>query len=423
MKTEPYWWDAARPSRPEPEPLPPRADVVVIGGGITGLVAALDLARGGRHVVVLDRDAIGAGASTRNAGYLGRTLKHGFAEIMAADGLARAVAVYGEMQAAFDSVADLIRDEGIDCGFARCGRFTAAPTPAHYAALARELALRERHLGHPFEMLPRTRQHEEIATDLWHGGAVIPDLGALHPGLYHAGLAARAGAAGAVLHGGTAVRSVSAEADRTIVDTARGRIEARDVLATTNGYTDDAAGLRNHVLPFDAYMIATEPLPQTLMQRLIPQGRTVIDDGRNPLFVRPSPDGSRILFGGHTGRRVRDLGRMAARLRRSLIRLLPDLGDVAVGHVWTGRCAGTGDLYPHIGSRGRIHHAMGYCFAGVPMGTHLGRKLAARLLGRNSGATAFDGLPLRPVPAHGIAASLTPLVLRWWEWRDRPRSG
>lgn len=419
MKTEPYWWDAARPGLPPVEKLPARADIVVIGGGITGLVAALDLARGGRHVVVLDRDAIGAGASTRNAGYLGRTLKHGFAEILAAEGLARAIAVYTEMQAAFDSVADLIRDEGIDCGFTRCGRFTAAPTPTHYEALARELALRETHLGHPFEMLPRARQHEAIATDLWHGGAVIPDLGALHPGLYHAGLAVRARAAGAFLHGSTAVLGVTTEIDRVIVETERGRIEARDVVATTNGYTDDAAGLRAHVLPFDAYMIATEPLPQALMQRLIPQGRTVIDDGRNPLFVRPSPDGSRILFGGHTGRRVRDLRRMAERLRRSLVRLLPDLHDVAVSHVWTGRCAGTGDLYPHIGSRGRIHHALGYCFAGVPMGTHLGRKLAARLLARNSGATAFDGLPFRPVPAHGIVAGMIPLILRWWEWRDR----
>jgi len=102
-------------------------------------VAALDLARGGRDVVVLDRDAIGSGASTRNAGYLGRTLKHGFGDIMAAEGLARAIAVYAEMQAAFDSVAELVRDEGIDCGFVRCGRFTAAPTPAHYDALAREL--------------------------------------------------------------------------------------------------------------------------------------------------------------------------------------------------------------------------------------------------------------------------------------------
>ena len=419
MKAEPYWWEAARPEAPVPEALPAKVDVAVIGSGITGLAAALDLARGGRSVVVLDRDAIGGGASTRNAGYLGRTLKHGFGDIMGAHGLERAVAVYREMQAAFDSVADMVSDEGIDCGFARCGRFTAAPTPKHYEALARELELRQRHLGHPFEMLPRARQREAIATDLWHGGAIIPDLGALHPGKYHAGLHDRARAAGAVLRGGVTVTGVAPDADRVVVRTDRGLIEARDVLATTNGYTDDAAGLATRVLPFDAYMIATEPLPRATMERVIPLGRTVIDDGRNPLFVRPSPDGTRLLFGGHTGRRTRDPRRMAPVLRRSLVRLLPDLADVEISHVWTGRCAGTGDLYPHIGSEGRVHHAMGYCFAGVPMGTHLGRKLAARLLGRNSGATAFDTLPFRPVPAHALVTRLTPAVLRWWEWRDR----
>jgi len=419
LRAEPYWWDAARPEEPASPPPPARADVVVVGSGFTGLAAALDLARGGRDVVVLDRDAIGSGASTRNAGYLGRTLKHSFAAIADAHGLDRAIAVYREMQAAFDSVETLVRDEGIACGFERAGRFTAAPTPAHYEALARELALRERHLGHPFAMLPRARQHEEIATDLWHGGAVLPDLGAIHPGLYHAGLRDRARAAGVRLHARVTVAALAEEGRRVVVRTDRGRIEAGDVVLATNGYTGDLAGLDRRVLPFDAFMVATEPLPPATMDRVIPRRRTVIDDGRNPLFVRPSPDGTRLLFGGLTGRRTRDPCALVPALRRALVRLLPDLADVRLSHAWTGRCAGTRDLYPHIGSEGRIHHAMGYCFAGVPMGTHLGRTLAARLLGQRA-ATAFDELPFRPVPLHALAARLTPAVLRWWEWRDRP---
>ena len=109
---DPYWWRAAPRQPAAARSVPKGADVVIVGSGFTGTVAALNLARAGRHVLVLDRGEPGAGASTRNAGYVGRTLKHSFGDILESEGLERAVQVYREMRQAFDCVFETVEAEG-----------------------------------------------------------------------------------------------------------------------------------------------------------------------------------------------------------------------------------------------------------------------------------------------------------------------
>ena len=108
--------------------LPARCDVAIVGSGITGVSAAIPLARAGRSVLVLEMGALGQGASTRNAGFVGRTLKHRFSKLIETVGLEQAIRTYREMQAAFESVATIIKEESIDCGFAVRGRFIPAPS-------------------------------------------------------------------------------------------------------------------------------------------------------------------------------------------------------------------------------------------------------------------------------------------------------
>ena len=132
FKQQPYWWDAApRPKLPERE-LPKQVDVAIVGSGHTGLVAALTLARSGRHVAVFEAGDAGQGASSRNAGYVGRSLKHGFGELMERHGLERAVAVYRDMRAAFDWVFTLVEQEQIACKLVHCGRFVGALSPRQH---------------------------------------------------------------------------------------------------------------------------------------------------------------------------------------------------------------------------------------------------------------------------------------------------
>src|SRR5262249_20957659 len=142
-----------------------------------------------------------------------------------------------------------------------------------------ELDLRRKHLGDEFAMASKASLGREIATDAFYGGAVIPDLGALHPGLYHQGLLDRAIAAGGSIIANTAVENVERAGPNALftVRTSRGSMEARDVFAATNGYSGKALGsLQRRVIPFDAYMIATEELPEETVRSLLPGDRTCL---------------------------------------------------------------------------------------------------------------------------------------------------
>jgi glycine/D-amino acid oxidase-like deaminating enzyme len=420
FKAQPFWWDAApRPVLPE-RPLPARVDVAVVGSGYTGLVAALTLARAGRRVAVFDAGDAGQGASSRNAGYVGRSLKHSFGELLERHGLDRAVAVYRDMRAAFDWVFALAEQEQIACKLVRCGRFIGARSPRQYETMAREYELRRRHLAEPFELVPRTGQVRELGSDYYCGGAVIPDHGALHPGLYHLGLLDRAQSAGVEVHAHTAVTGIRRDGPDFAVRCGRGTVAARDVLVATNGYVDAALPwFRRRLVPFHGYMVATEPLAPERIGRILPNARTVIEFVHNIFFLRRSPDGERLLFGGYTGGPAPNLKDKAARLHAALLRILPDLAGVRLSHAWTGKCAATFDLYPHIGVRDGVHYALGYCFAGLPMGSWMGLKAARRIMGAADSGTAFDSLPFRSLPLYTGNPWFVPLVMRYYDWQDR----
>jgi glycine/D-amino acid oxidase-like deaminating enzyme len=421
FKDTPYWWDAAPRVTAVPAAPPARVDVVIVGSGITGLNAALVLARAGRGVVVLDAEDLGHGASTRNAGYVGRSLKHSFGELMQRHGTAYAIAVYREMQEAFDAVAARVRDEKIACGFKICGRLVLAKAKRQYDDLARELELRKTHLGSDFTMLPRAALRDEIASDLYCGGALIPDLGAIHPGLYHRGLLERARAAGVTLIGRTPVERIApADGGGFDVTTLQGATRARDVLVATNGYTGPLLPwLQRRLIPFDAYMIATEPVAPALMNRLLPTDRTYIDHVHDIISMRRSPDGTRILFLWRTGTRPTGARQKGAQLWLDAVRIVPEIASLKVSHSWTGRCAGTFDLWPHLVEREGIHFAGGYCFAGVPMGTYLGTKAAHRILGSKEGDTVFAERGFPTVPLYSGKPWFVPAVMKYYGLRDR----
>ncbi|MPZ34446.1 MAG: FAD-dependent oxidoreductase [Rhodospirillales bacterium] len=427
FRNAPYWWDAAPLTETASGALAPSYDAVIVGSGYTGLRAALTLARAGRSVAVFDKERPGSGASRRNAGFLGRTLKKSYVDLKAAKGAAHASAIYRDLMMAYDSTLAFIEEEGIDCHAVRCGCLIAATSAAHYAVLERELSGMKADLGLPYSMVPRARLREEMASDLYDGGAVIPDLGSLHPGLYHRGLMTRALAAGVALFGRCEVTRIervevepaASQGDRFRVSTAGGQTRARDVVVATNGYTPKSLPWHaRRVIPFVGYMAATEKLPPALLATLLPHRRTVIDSNLDIDFFRPAPDSPRLLFGGATANGLQDPAAIATLLHGRLRRALPDLADAKLGHVWTGQCAGTFDMMPHIGCHDGIWYGMGYNFAGVPMGSFFGLKIAQKILGLPAGASAFEAAAFPTLPLYRGNPWFLPLAMRWFAWKD-----
>ena len=420
FRAHPYWWDdVPRPQLPRAE-LPRRVDVVVIGSGYTGLNAALQIARAGRHTLILDAEAAGFGCSTRNAGQISTSIKPSFDVLARRHGPERAFAIIREGQTSLAWLGHFIGEERIDCDFKVVGRFHAAHSPGQYETLARTLASQKPGLEVEAHMVSRAEQRSELGTDVYFGGAVYHRHASLNPARYHAGLLSRVTAAGATIATNCPATAIQPDGSGYRVETPQGEVSARDVVIATNGYTGSLTPwMRRRVIPIGSYMIATEPLAPDLMDKLMPRGRVVSDSRKVIYYFRPTPDRRRILFGGRVSISETDPHVSGPKLHAELSRIFPDLASVRISHSWCGTVAYTFDELMHIGRYQGMYYAMGYCGAGVGMASYLGMRLGQQVLGLREGSTAFDGLNFQTRPLYyGKPWFLGPSLV-YYRWRDR----
>ena len=420
FKSEPYWWD--RTPRPELAvgDLPPSVEVAVVGSGYTGLNSAIVTARGGRSTLVLDSGDAGFGCSTRNGGQISTSVKPSLSELAKRYGPQTAFNILKEGQTALSWIGDFIRNEEMDCDFMVPGRFHAAHNSRAFAKLVRQVTNQPRGLAVPYQIVERGDQQAEIGTDSYHGGIVFEKHASLDPARYHQELLDLAVAAGVQVATHSVVTAIEESGQGFVMRTSRGEVRARDVVIATNGYTSGLTPwLRRRVIPIGSYVIATEPIEQGLMDRLMPTNRVVSDSRKVVYYYRPSPDRQRIVFGGRVSSTETNTRHSAIRLKRDLDRLFPELRDTRISHSWMGYVAYTFDSLANAGKCNGMHFAMGYCGSGVSVASYLGMRIGQQVLGLTDGWTAFDDIPMTTRPLYFGRPWFLPVSVAWFRFMDR----
>jgi glycine/D-amino acid oxidase-like deaminating enzyme len=429
FKATPYWWEAAPPTDGTRDTPDRSYDAVVIGSGVTGLSAALTLAEGGRRVLLVDAGQIGSGASTRNNGSV---VPFGFVHqelLEKRHGAELGAAVARVAVDAFDHLLAVPGRYGFDPMLRPYERYFLACTPEHYRHQVADAALQaERGIGLNWKPIDRAEVVRRTGVRNYHGALYIENSMALHPGLYVQGLVRAAAGAGVDMIGNCRVLGIDRSMDQHIVRTERGEIKARNVVMATNGYSDRALPyLKQRIVPARLYLSATEPVQPDLMQRFF-AGRQLADSKRSMSWIRPSPDGTRLLVGGRGGMRGNDPEVHAATLYRDMVQMVPELEGVKLTHCWYGVIGFAMDFNPHMGEADGIHYSAAYAGVGLCFGTYLGNRVANRILGRPAAesTTALDRLPFRRIPGPSF---MNPVysrlgiewhnLLDWWDLRKR----
>ena len=422
MKPVSYWLDTAPAFRcAETGALPARCETAVVGGGFTGLSAALAMAREGIDVVVLEAGRVAGAASGRNGGHCNNGLVRQVAAVAGSFGLERARTFYRTFDQAVETVERVAVREGIECDFRRSGKIQLAAKPSHFDSLIRTHELLASGIDPHTSLVGPGDLSGEIGSTRFHGGLVYHQSAMLHPGRLGSGLARAAHRHGARIWEDTEVtRWRRTGKGGHELETAKGTLEAGKVLVATGAETGPAfPHLYTRILAVGSFIIATEPLAQHVVDAIMPTRRTAVTTRHIGNYFRMAPD-NRLIFGGRARFARSDPGsdlKSGRILARSLKEIFPILGDVRVDYCWGGMLDMTVDRLPRAGVIDGCHHAMGYSGHGVQMSVHMG-EVMAKVMAGDVEANPWRDLPWPALPGHATRAALLPLAGAWFRLRD-----
>ncbi len=375
-----------------------RADVCVIGGGYTGLSAALNLAERGMDVVLLEAERVGFGASGRNGGLIGSGQRKDALEMEAKFGYQTSRRFWDFAEAAKDEIRTRVADHGIECDLQ--GGQLVGVHKKRYLGWAQELAdaLAERYDYPHLTPLDRDQTRARVATDAFLEGCYDAGAMVLHPLNYALGLARAARSAGVRIYERSRVTGYTRR-DPATVATANGSVDASFIVLACNGYLGRLEPrVAGKIMPINNFMLATEPLPADRAEALI-AGRFGVHDTRFVVdYFRLSAD-RRLLFGGGENYRSGFPRDIAGFVRRYMLRLFPQLADVAIDYAWGGTLSVTVNRLPHFGRlEPNLFFAQGYSGHGISTANFAGKVIAEAVNGTASRFDVFAQLPIRTFP-------------------------
>ena len=395
-----------------------RADVCIVGGGYTGLSAALHLAQRGYDVVLLEAHRVGFGASGRNGGQVGSGMRQDQDWIEAQVGTDWAHRLWDLAEEAKALVRSLIRDHDMPVpfnpGVAHACRSAGEVTAAHRSADK----LRRDYDYHHIDTLDGAEIRRLIGSTEFVGGEVDRDAGHIHPLNYALGLAKGAAAAGARLHERSEVVEI-VQGKRPVVCTATGRVTCDQVILAANGYLGRLEPkVAARVMPINNFILATEPLGDRSKEML--SEPVAVADSRFVVNYWRLSDDNRLLFGGGEsyGYRFPDIIKTVS---KPMLAVYPQLRGTKIDYAWGGTLAITMNRMPCLARPAKnILSASGYSGHGVAMATLCGKLLAEATAGQ---AERFDVLATIPQPAFpggpALRWPLLVLAMTWYSLRDR----
>lgn len=394
-------------------------DVAIVGGGYTGLSAALELAGRGYQVALVEAERIGWGASGRNGGQINTGYRMGPAALVARFGTDGAKRLWALGIEAKQLIRERIRAHAIACDY-KPGTIYAAMREADLEEIAADLDLTARVFGYDqATALDRHAMAERLGTAIYRGGLADAGGAHLHPLNYALGLARAAEAAGARIF--EASRATRIDPAGHGVETAAGRIAARQVLLCCNGYLEGlVAPLAARILPISNYILATEPLGEAAARALIRDDVAVCDSKFVVNYYRRSAD-HRLLFGGGEVYTRRDPRDIKAFVRRHMLAVYPQLASARIDYGWGGRLAITMSRLPHLGRLAPdLYFAQGYSGQGVALAGLAGKLMAEAIAGTAERFDVFARIPHRKFPGGRLLRHPAQILgMLFYSLRDR----
>ena len=418
---ESYYAATANPAQERP-PLTgeARADVCVVGGGFTGVTAALELAERGYAVVLLEGMRIGWGATGRNGGQASTGFNADVDKLRRWVGDADARRLFDLAEESKRIIAERVAKHGIDCNLV-WSHFNAANKPRHLDGLKEEAEVWADFCGYDqTEIVGRDRLKDWVDSDAYVGGMADRGSGHLHPLNYCLGLARAAEEAGAVLHEGSEVVRLETGGARPRAVTDQGAVEADHVLLCGNAYLGDLVPqIRPKVMPVGTYIGATYPLGENRANALLPTNASVCDSNFVLNYYRLSAD-RRLLFGGRVSYSKIMPPNLPKAMRAKMLQVFPQLEDQSFEYCWGGYVAITAERTPHIGRLGKnVLFAQGFSGHGVALTGVVGRMLAETVAGQAERFDVMEKLPHTPFPGGKLLRTpLLALGMLWYRMRD-----